>query len=85
MAIPTLPTIPTLRVLSPLKVSPLAQPFSEPRLDLLSLVFGMTQGDQVVGVPDQDRGVQHRLTGMSAGLLVADPSGLLHPVQRHVE
>jgi len=47
--------------------------------------LGVTQGDQIVGVPENCRAARHRLTGMNTGRLVADPSGLLHPVESNIE
>jgi len=35
------------------------QPFSEPGLDLLGLFLTAAQGDQIVGVPDQNRCARH--------------------------
>ena len=65
--------------------TPGRQPSGEPCLDLFRLVPGVTQGDQIVGVPDQNRGARHRCPGMYAGLLVPDPGGLFHPVQSNIQ
>ena len=60
--------------------APGRQPVGQPRLDCKRLVPCMALGDQVVGVPDQDRGARRRHTGIAADLLVADPGSLFHPV-----
>ena len=52
---------------------------------LFGLLTGVTQGDQVVGVSDHDRGPWLGLPGTGAGERVAHPGGLLQPVQRDVE
>ena len=41
--------------------SPGLKPPGKPRLDLKRLGLCVTQGDEVIGVPDQDRRVFHRL------------------------
>jgi hypothetical protein len=46
---------------------------------------GVTQGDKIVGIPDQNRRVGCRYPGVNAGLLVPDPGGLFHPVQSNVQ
>ena len=53
--------------------TPGRQPAGQPRLDLFGLLPGVTQGDQVVGVSDQHRGVPHRLPGMHAGRAGSGP------------
>ncbi len=45
----------------------------------------MTQCQQVIGVDDQNRGVVRHQRGIAAELFVADPGGLVHAVQGHVE
>jgi hypothetical protein len=57
------------------------QPCREPRLDLLGLVPGVAEGDEIVGVSDQHGGARPR---PSIGV-VADSGGLLHPVQGDVQ
>ncbi|MDH6115617.1 hypothetical protein P3T34_007832 [Kitasatospora sp. MAP12-44] len=64
--------------------APGRQPRGEPRLDLLGLVTAVAERDQVVGVSDQDRRARLGLTGMSAGLPIADPGRPLHPMKGHV-
>ena len=72
----------TIRVLSSLKASPLGASHSARRaLTCSACSLVVTQGDQIVGVSDQHRGARHRLAGVNAVELVADPGGLFHPVQ----
>ena len=65
--------------------APGRQPYGEPRLDLLGLVPGVAQGDEVVGVPDQHRGACCGVCGIGAAALVADPGGVFHPVKHYVQ
>jgi hypothetical protein len=65
--------------------SPGRQPLRKPRLDLSGLFLAVAEQGHVIGVPDRHRGAWHDLPGASAGGLVADPSGLLQPVQRDVQ
>ncbi len=60
------------------------KPPGQPGSDLLSLLPGVTARHQIIGVPDQHRAARHRFSGASAGV-VADPGGLLQPVQRDVQ
>ena len=61
------------------------QPRGEPRLDLFGFLPGVAEGGQVIGVSDQHRAARRRHGGIAAGVLVADPGGVLHPVQGHVQ
>ena len=65
--------------------TPGRQPLGQPCLDLFGLVPGVTQGDQIVGIPDQNRGARHRFRRHACRLLVSDPGGLFHPVQSNVQ
>src|SRR5674476_802273 len=65
--------------------TPGRQPYGKPRLDLFGLVPGVTQGDQIIGIPNQNWGISHRLTGMNTGYLVPDPGGLFHPMQSNIQ
>ena len=48
-----------MRVLSSLKARPLgASHCGQPCLDLFGLLPGVTQSDEVVGIPDQHRGAR---------------------------
>jgi hypothetical protein len=60
------------------------QPRGQPRLDLLGLLPGVAQGEHIVGVPDQDRGIRHRFPGIFAGGAIANSSGLFHAMQGHI-
>ena len=72
-------------VLSSLKGSPLGASHAASRaLTCSACARRVTQGQQVVGVPDQDRGARSRRPGVAAGGDVADSGGLFHPVQGHV-
>jgi hypothetical protein len=64
--------------------APGRQPRGEPRLDFLGLATAVAERDQVVGVSDQDRRGRLGFPGMSAGLPIADPGRLFHPVKGHV-
>ena len=57
----------------------------EPCLDLFRLIPGVTQGDKIIGIPDQNRRAGCRYPGVNAGLLVPDPGGLFHPVQSNIQ
>jgi hypothetical protein len=48
------------------------------------LLFGEAAGHEIIGVPDQDRGVVPRVVGVIAAA-VADSGGLLKAVQRDVQ
>ena len=62
------------------------QPRGQPGLDLLGLLPGVAQGEHIVGVPDQDRGVVPRVVGVvTLAAAVADSGGLLKAVQRDVQ
>src|SRR5450755_2164310 len=65
--------------------TPGRQPSGEPCLDLFCLMPGVTQGDKIVGIPDQNRRVGCRYPGVYAGWAVPDPGGLFHPVQSNVQ
>ena len=65
--------------------APGRQPLRQPRLDLDGLLLAVAEHDHVIGVPDRDRGTRPSLPGMRAGGPVADPGGLLQPVQRDVQ
>ena len=64
--------------------APGLKPAGKPCLDLQRLMPGMAQSDEIIGVSNQNRGV-NRLSGLNAGRFVSDSSGLLHPVQRDVQ
>ncbi len=64
--------------------APGCQPVGEPGFDLLGLFSGVSAGDQVVSVPDQDRGVRSCIPGMAAGGVVPNSRGLFPPMERHV-
>jgi len=64
--------------------APGRQPRGQPRLDLPGLLTGVAECEQVVSVPDQDRGARPRRPGVGAGGDVADSGGLFHAVQGHV-
>ena len=65
--------------------APGRQPLREPRLDLFGLLLAVAEHDHVVGVPDRDRGPSLGAPGAQAASPVADPGGLLQPVQRDVQ
>ena len=56
------------------------QPSGEPCLNLLGLLPGMAESDQVVSVADQERAAGD----CTAVPVVPDPGGLFHAVQCHV-
>jgi hypothetical protein len=60
------------------------EPRGQPRLDLFCLFPRVAQRQQVIGVPDQDRGARPRRPGVATGHDVPDSGGLFHPVQGHV-
>jgi hypothetical protein len=64
--------------------TPRGQPARKLRLDLFGLLPGIAAGDQVVGVPHQDRSALHRGPRSGAGSAVADSGGLLQAVECHV-
>ena len=73
-------------VLSSLKARPRGASHSgEPRLDLRACCLAVAERDQVIGVPDHHRGTGSGIPGLAAGGLVADPGGLLQPVQRDIQ
>ena len=45
----------------------------------------MAQGEQVIGIDDQNRGIARQDRGITAESLVADPSGLTHSMQSNVQ
>ena len=65
--------------------APGRQPLREPRLDLFGLLLAVAEHNHVVGVPDRDRGPSLGAPGAQAASPVADPGGLLQPVQRDVQ
>ena len=65
--------------------SPRRQPLRQPRLDLGGLLLAVAEHDHVIGVPDRHRGPGNGVPGTGAGGPVADPGGLLQPVQRDVQ
>ena len=65
--------------------TPGGQPLGKPCLDLLGLLTGVTQGEQIIGVADHDRAPVPRLPGTSAGDVVPDPGGGLHAVQSNIQ
>ena len=52
---------------------------------LFGLLLAVAEHDHVIGIPDRDRGSAPGVSGTEAGGLVADPGGLLQPVQRDVQ
>ena len=76
----------TICVLSSLKDRPLGASHSASRALICSACSpGVAEHDQIVGVSDHDRGAWLGLPGTGAGGRVADPGGLLQPVQRDVQ
>ena len=65
--------------------TPGGQPFGKPRLDLLGLLTGVTQGEQIVGIADHRRAARHRLPGTRAGQVIPDSGSGLHAVQSNVQ
>jgi len=61
------------------------QPLRQPGLDLERFLPGVAERDEIIGVPDNRWGAHRHPTGVSAGRAVADPGGLLHPVQGDVQ
>lgn len=61
--------------------TPRSQPLREPRLDLLGVFPRVAQGQQIIGVSDQNRGARPRRFGVGAGADIADSGGLFHSVQ----
>jgi hypothetical protein len=65
--------------------APGCQPSGELRPDSLGLLPGVAADDEVVGVPDQDRGVLPDVVGVDDAAPVLDPGGFLKAVQRDVQ
>jgi hypothetical protein len=61
------------------------QPCGQTRFDLFGLFAAVAHHDEVVCVSHQRGAARLHPTGVPAGLHVADPSGLFHPVQCHVK
>ena len=64
--------------------APGRQPVGEPGLDLERLLPGVAEGDEIIGVSDQDRAARRDPPGVLAGG-VAGSGGRLHPVQGDVQ
>ena len=65
--------------------TPGRQPRRQPFLDLFGLLTTVTQGDKIICVPHHYGTAPQRLTGMSTGLLAADPGSVLQSVQGHIQ
>src|SRR6185437_15328619 len=64
---------------------PRLQPPGQPRLDLLSLLPGMTARYQVISISNEHRAAAFHFPGMNAGEAVTDTRGLLQPVQCDIQ
>ena len=61
------------------------QPLTQPLLDLFGLLTTGAHRDEIICIPHEHGTPALRTPGVSAGRVVADPCGFLHPVQGHVE